>query len=109
MAALSSCGSASKSTGGTVTLSFMTGSDPSTVATSQALAAGFMKANPAIKIKMEQQPGGSQGDNIVKTRLSTGEMTDVFWYNSGALLQALNPARSLVDLTGDPVVATVKQ
>jgi raffinose/stachyose/melibiose transport system substrate-binding protein len=109
LAALSSCGSASKSTGGTVTLSFMTGSDPSTVATSQALAGGFMKANPTIKIKMEQEPGGSQGDNIVKTRLSTGEMTDVFWYNSGALLQALNPARSLVDLTGDPVVAGVKK
>ncbi|MEQ4720772.1 extracellular solute-binding protein [Nonomuraea sp. B19D2] len=86
----------------------MTGSDQSTVDTSKALADAFMKANPTIKIEMENQPGGSEGDNIVKTRLSTGEMTDVFWYNSGSLLQALNPAQTLVDLTGDPVLADVQ-
>ncbi|WP_336216030.1 hypothetical protein [Nonomuraea sp. LPB2021202275-12-8] len=77
----------------------MTGSDQSTVDTSKALANAFMKANPTIKINMEHQLGGSEGDNVVKTRLSTGEMTDVFWYNSGSLLQALNPAQTLVDLT----------
>ncbi|TYB50571.1 extracellular solute-binding protein [Nonomuraea sp. PA05] len=86
----------------------MTGSDQSTVDTSKALANAFMKANPTIKIEMEHQPGGSEGDNVVKTRLSTGEMTDVFWYNSGSLLQALNPAQTLVDLTGDPVLANVQ-
>ncbi|GAA3586221.1 extracellular solute-binding protein [Nonomuraea rosea] len=110
-AALTSCGagsSAGPAADGTVTLSFMTGSDQSTVATSTALANAFMKANPTIKIKMEQQSGGSEGDNVVKTRLSTGEMTDVFWYNSGSLLQALNPAQTLVDLTGDPVLANVQ-
>jgi raffinose/stachyose/melibiose transport system substrate-binding protein len=109
MAAMTACGSDSKSAGGTMTLSFMTGSDQSTADTSQALADAFMAANPTIKIKMEKQPGGSEGDNIVKTRLSTGEMTDVFWYNPGALLQALNPAQTLVDLTGDPVLANVQR
>ncbi|MGP3914943.1 ABC transporter substrate-binding protein [Nonomuraea sp. 10N515B] len=109
MAALTSCGSGSEpAADGTVTLSFMTGSDQSTVDTSKALANAFMKANPTIKIEMENQPGGSEGDNVVKTRLSTGEMTDVFWYNSGSLLQALNPAQTLVDLTGDPVLANVQ-
>ncbi|MEV4577807.1 extracellular solute-binding protein [Nonomuraea jabiensis] len=109
LAALTSCGSGSEpAADGTVTLSFMTGSDQSTVDTSKALADAFMQANPKIKVKIENQPGGSEGDNIVKTRLSTGEMTDVFWYNSGSLLQALNPAQSLVDLTGDPVVANVQ-
>ncbi|MFB4269694.1 ABC transporter substrate-binding protein [Nonomuraea sp. GTA35] len=108
-AALTSCGSGSEtSADGTVTLTFMTGSDQSTVDTSKALANAFMKANPTIKIEMEHQPGGSEGDNVVKTRLSTGEMTDVFWYNSGSLLQALNPAQTLVDLTGDPVLANVQ-
>jgi raffinose/stachyose/melibiose transport system substrate-binding protein len=111
MAALTSCGSDSEpaTTNGTVTLSFMTGSDQATVDTSKALANAFMKANPTVKIEMEHQPGGSEGDNIVKTRLSTGEMTDVFWYNSGSLLQALNPAQTLVDLTGDAVLANVQQ
>ncbi|AWS43741.1 ABC transporter substrate-binding protein [Streptosporangium sp. 'caverna'] len=109
MAALASCGSGSEpAADGTVTLSFMTGSDQSTVDTSKALVNAFMKANPTIKIDMEQQPGGGEGDNVVKTRLSTGEMTDVFWYNSGSLLQALNPAQTLVDLTGDPVLANVQ-
>ncbi|MFI7636048.1 ABC transporter substrate-binding protein [Nonomuraea sp. NPDC049400] len=109
LAALTSCGSGSEpAADGTITLSFMTGSDQSTVDTSKALADAFMKANPTIKIEMENQPGGSEGDNIVKTRLSTGEMTDVFWYNSGSLLQALNPAQTLVDLTGDPVLADVQ-
>ncbi|MFI7703952.1 ABC transporter substrate-binding protein [Nonomuraea sp. NPDC049480] len=110
MAALTSCGSSSEpATNGTVTLSFMTGSDQAVVDTSKALANAFMKANPTIKIEMEHQPGGSEGDNIVKTRLSTGEMTDVFWYNSGSLLQALNPAQTLVDLTGDAVLTNVQQ
>ncbi|WP_207757297.1 ABC transporter substrate-binding protein [Nonomuraea cypriaca] len=87
----------------------MTGSDQSTVDTSKALANAFMKANPTIKIEVEHQPGGSEGDNVIKTRLATGEMTDVFWYNSGSLLQALNPAQTLVDLTGDPVLANVQE
>ncbi|GAA2878325.1 hypothetical protein GCM10010517_40360 [Streptosporangium fragile] len=108
-AALTSCGSgAEPAADGTVTLTFMTGSDQSTVDTSKALADAFMKANPRIKIEVENQPGGGEGDNVVKTRLSTGEMTDVFWYNSGSLLQALNPAQTLVDLTGDPVLANVQ-
>ncbi|GAA1017491.1 extracellular solute-binding protein [Acrocarpospora pleiomorpha] len=111
IAALTSCGAGGggeQATGGSVTLSFLTGSDQSTVDTSKALADAFTKANPDIKIEIENQPGGSEGDNIIKTRLSTGEMSDVFWYNSGSLLQALNPAQTMVDLTGDPVLANVQ-
>ena len=36
-------------------------------------------------------------------------MQDVFWYNSGSLLQALNPSQTLVDLTGDPAIAERRQ
>ena len=43
----------------------------------------------------------------MKTKLSTGDMQDVFWYNSGSLLQALDPSKTLVDLTGDPAIANV--
>ena len=31
-------------------------------------------------------------------------MADVFWYNSGSLLQALSPEKTLVDLTNDPAL-----
>ena len=67
----------------------------------KAYKESFEKANPDITVKLESRPGGADGDNLVKTKLSTGDMADVFWYNSGSLLQALSPERNLVDLTGD--------
>ncbi|MGI5282312.1 ABC transporter substrate-binding protein [Nonomuraea polychroma] len=112
MAALTSCGSSSGSepaADGTTTLTFLVDNSQATVDTAKALTDAFMQANPTIKIETETRPGGSEGDNIIKTRLSTGDMSDVFWYNSGSLLQALNPAQTLVDLTGDPVLQNVQK
>ncbi|MBF8190332.1 carbohydrate ABC transporter substrate-binding protein [Nonomuraea sp. K274] len=110
MAALSSCGSGSEpAADGTVTLAFLVDNSQATVDTAKALTDAFMRSNPTIKIETETRPGGSEGDNIVKTRLSTGDMSDVFWYNSGSLLQALNPAQTMVDLTGDPVLRNVQE
>ncbi|MFI7225270.1 ABC transporter substrate-binding protein [Nonomuraea angiospora] len=109
-AALTSCGSDSgPAADGTVTLSFLIDNGASTTARAKGLADAFMRANPKIKIETETRPGGTEGDNLIKTRLSTGEMSDVFWYNSGSLLQALNPAQTMVDLTGDPVLADVQK
>ncbi|WP_088314804.1 ABC transporter substrate-binding protein [Kineosporia sp. R_H_3] len=81
----------------------------STVKNAEAVVAAFEKAHPDITVKTSTRPGGADGDNLVKTKLSTGSMEDVFWYNSGSLLQALNPAKSLVDLTGSPVLANVDE
>lgn len=60
-----------------------------------------------IETSIELRPGGSEGDNLVKTRLATGEMTDIALYNSGSLLSALNPAENFVDLTNEPFMANV--
>ncbi|MEV0829500.1 ABC transporter substrate-binding protein [Nonomuraea rubra] len=110
MAALTSCGSSSEpAADGTTTLKFLVDNSQATVDTAKALSDAFMQANPTIKIETETRPGGSEGDNIVKTRLSTGDMSDVFWYNSGSLLQALNPSQTMVDLTGDPVLQHVQK
>ncbi|GAA5037140.1 raffinose/stachyose/melibiose transport system substrate-binding protein [Thermocatellispora tengchongensis] len=111
LAASTSCGSGSEPAAGdgTVTLSFLVDNSQATLDTAKAMADAFMKANPTIKIETESRPGGTEGDNIVKTRLSTGDMSDVFWYNSGSLLQALNPAQTMVDLTNDPVLAKVQK
>jgi len=84
-----------------VTLSFLVDNAPSTVAISEALAAAYEAKNPNIKIEVESRPGGGDGDNIIKTRLATGEMADVFLYNSGSLFQAINPTQNLVDLTDE--------
>ena len=53
----------------------------------------------------ETQPGGVDGDNLTKTKLSTGEMSDVFLYNPGSLFQALNPDTNLQPLTDQPWVS----
>ncbi|MEO6013615.1 MAG: extracellular solute-binding protein, partial [Devosia sp.] len=60
-----------------VTLTYRVGSTPEAVATAERLIADFEAANPGIKIEYESGPGGTEGDNIVKTRLATGDMTDL--------------------------------
>ena len=77
----------------------------------QQLASAFAKAytakHPNVTINVQSRPGGTEGDNLVKTKLATGDMTDIFWYNAGSLLQALNPSQTLVDLTGEPFIANI--
>jgi raffinose/stachyose/melibiose transport system substrate-binding protein len=64
-----------------------------------ALTAAYSAKNPDIKFEITNRPGGAEGDNLVKTLLSTGEMSDIFQYNSGSLFQALNPDKNLADLS----------
>lgn len=90
-----SLGSSEDEGGGKVTLSFLSDNQQETVKLAEGLAKDFTAKNPAITINVETRPQGTEGDNIVKTRLSTGDMTDVFMYNSGSLMQALAPAKNL--------------
>lgn len=84
-----------------VNLTMLVDNASHTIAISEALVNAFEEKNPDVSIEIETRPGGGEGDNIVKTRLATGQMTDIFWYNTGSLLQALNPAQTLVDLSGE--------
>lgn len=52
-----------------------------------------------IKVTLETRPGGADGDNVVKTRLASGDMADLCAYNSGALLNALNPSEYFIDIS----------
>lgn len=52
-----------------------------------------------IKINVETRPSGTDGDNMVKTRLASGDMTDLLVYNSGALLNAMNPEEYFIDIS----------
>ncbi len=90
-----------------VTLTYLVDDNPTNVATAEGLKAAFEAENPGIRIDIETRPGGGEGDNIVKTRLATGEMTDVFRYNAGSLFQALNPTQTMLDLTDEPFQANV--
>lgn len=82
-------------------LTFLVDNAPATVKKSEALAAAFHAKNPDITVEVESRPGGGEGDNLVKTRLATGEMTDVFMYNTGSLFHALNPQQNMLDLTDE--------
>ena len=90
-----------------VTLTFLYDDNPVTIATAEALVAAFEAANPNVTIETETRPGGGEGDNLVKTRLATGEMTDIFWYNTGSLFQALNPTETIVPITDEPFVENI--
>ncbi|MCI2957099.1 ABC transporter substrate-binding protein [Agromyces atrinae] len=98
---LAACSAGGGSEDGTTTITFLTQNNEANIAGAEALIEAFEKANPDITVQLESQPGGTEGDNLIKTKLSTGEMEDVFHYNSGSLLQALNPDQFLTDLSGE--------
>src|SRR5947209_535116 len=101
----SSPGSSGSSSSGPVTISLLAGgNDPAATKFATDLAAAFHKANPTITVKVETRPGGTDGDNLVKTRLATGSMNDVFLYNTGSLFQALHPDQTLQPLADQPWV-----
>ena len=61
-----------------VTLTLLIDNTEVTVAQTDALTQAFTELHPNITFDIEQRPGGGDGDNIVKTRLSTESMSDVF-------------------------------
>ncbi|KQN72494.1 extracellular solute-binding protein [Devosia sp. BK] len=89
-------------------LSFLIDNGPQSVAVAEAWVAAYTEKNPDVTIDIEVRPGGGEGDNIVKTRLATGAMSDVFFYNSGSLFQAINPVQNLLPLTNEPFQANVQ-
>jgi raffinose/stachyose/melibiose transport system substrate-binding protein len=80
-------------------LTITTDNNQETTKAFEALTAAYSAKNPDIKFEITGRPGGAEGDNLVKTLLSTGEMSDIFQYNSGSLFQALNPEKNLADLS----------
>ena len=95
--------------GGGIELSYLVDNQEISVAQAEAIAAAFTEENPDITIDVESRPQGADGDNIVKTKLATGEMEDVFAYNTGSLMQALDPASNLVPLTDEEWVAEIDE
>ena len=95
-------GCSTSGSSGTTSISLMAGgNDPAATKFANTLVQGFEKENPTIKVKINTRPGGADGDNLIKTRLSTGTMDDVFLYNSGSLFQALHPDSQLQPLTDE--------
>ncbi len=103
--ATSACqsGSLAGSGGGDrVQIRFLNTNDRAAVAVSEALAKAFNASQSTYQVVVESRPGGGDGDNLVKTRLSTGEMAEVFVYNSGSLMQAIKPEQNLQPVDDQP-------
>ncbi len=92
-----------------VTLTYFVDDNNVTAARLQGLIDAYTALHPNVTIEIETHPGGTEGDNLVKTRLATGDMPDIFYYNSGSLLQALNPSDTLVDLSDEPFIANIQE
>lgn len=81
---------------GKVSLTFLVDNGEQTLKTGNQLVKDFMARNPGVTIKVETRPQGTDGDNLIKTRLATGTMDDLFEYNTGSLFQAMAPEKNLV-------------
>jgi raffinose/stachyose/melibiose transport system substrate-binding protein len=97
------------SAGATEITYLLGGSTDDVVASGKAMIEAFQAANPGITVKTDTRPGGSEGDNLIKTRLSTGDMAEVFAYNNGSLLQAIKPEQNLTPLDDQPWVGQLDQ
>lgn len=102
-------GSAAEGSAEAVALTLLVDDSGPSRSRAEALVNAYTAANPNVTITIESRPQGTEGDNLVKTRLATGEMTDLFWYNSGSLLQALQPNETLVDLAGEEWIGNVAE
>ena len=103
MAGCGGGGGGTAAEGEKVTLSWFMGAGvPDDIATAEQLAEDFNAANPDVEVVVDASgPEGVELDNMVKTRLSTNDMPDLFWYNSGALMQSLNPDQQLLNVNGE--------
>ncbi|MGW6195008.1 ABC transporter substrate-binding protein [Kribbella sp. NPDC055110] len=92
---------------GAVEITYLIGNQDQDLKDAKQLVKDFTAKNAGITIKIETRPAGTEGDNIVKTRLSTGDMPEVFNYNTGSLFQAIAPQKNLVSLSDQPYVGNL--
>lgn len=107
--ALAGCNGGGGSGDGSIELEFLVQTGPDDVAAAEAMVEEFTAQNPGVSISIDTRPGGGDGDNLIKTRLSTGEMADIFVYNTGSLFQTINPDQTLVEVGDQPWVDDLEE
>ena len=73
----------------------------------EELGNAYTAQNPDIEFEYAPWPSTDEGRTVLGTQLATGTAADIIHYNSGALLGAVNPAKTLVPLTGDPLFENI--
>ncbi|ADQ07905.1 extracellular solute-binding protein family 1 [Caldicellulosiruptor hydrothermalis 108] len=74
----------------------------------KAVAAAFEKKYN-IRVEIELRPGGTEGPNIVKTRLAAGEMDDLSISLPGSIFLSFNPSKYFVDLTKETYMKNIEE
>jgi raffinose/stachyose/melibiose transport system substrate-binding protein len=98
------------SAGEPVTLTLLTSLNENDQLMINALTEAYTAMHPNVTFDIEIPPVPvDEVPNLVQTRLATGEMNDIFYFNSGALIQPLNPSETLVDLSGEPFIANIAE
>ena len=92
------------SEGGGDAITFLTNNSPDNIKIAEALIEAF-EAGAGHGRRARHLPDGGEGDNLIKTRLSTGDMAEVFQYNSGSLFQGLSPEKNLTPLSDEEWVS----
>ena len=75
--------------------------DPDTASAGYQAVFDLCEEKTGIHIETEIRASGGDGDNQVKTRLASGEMTDLCGYNFGSKLGELNPEENFIDISGE--------
>jgi ABC-type glycerol-3-phosphate transport system substrate-binding protein len=77
-------------------------------ATPKGVISGACKAaEEKFGFEIEIEP--CTGDDVVRTRLATGECPDLLVYNTGSLLSSLNPSEFFLDLTDTDIAKTLDE
>lgn len=92
-----------------VVLKFIIGEVEMIQTTTRVWAEAYTAQHPNVTFEFDVLPGGTEGDTLLKSRLATGDGGDLIWYNSGSLLQGLNPSQSLVDISAEPFIANIAE
>lgn len=102
MATATACGGvnddAASTDGEEIVLSMLADNNGPTIEITESIIEAFHASQDRIRLELETRPPGAEGDNLIKTRLATGEMSDLFFYNTGSLLTAIDPATNLLPL-----------
>lgn len=57
-----------------------------------------------MTFEIEINPGGSEGDNILKAKLAANDLPDIVNWNSGSKFLSINPSSYFYDMTDEPMV-----
>lgn len=85
-----------------ITLKWWAGNAENNPGTQAVMEAATEKLG--MEFEVEVNPGGSEGDNIIKTRMASGDLPDFMAYNSGSKLYDLNPSRGFMDISDWDIV-----